>query len=106
MDEQKSFDFDGKARRDEGMERVLDNAGEDWRVGAERMVRAMRGKEMTGEDIRIMCSGSGIIPHHSNAWGGLVSGLVTRGVLKPTGRYTSMRDPKSHARETKVYLVF
>lgn len=95
----------GETLRDKGIEQVLDNAGEDWRISAERLVRSMRGQEATGEDIREACIKAGISPHHSNSWGGLVAGLVKRGLIQATGRYTAMRDPKSHARETKVYRI-
>lgn len=102
---QKGFAMNEEAKKLDAMEQVVDHAGDDWRVAAENVLRSMMGQEVTGEDIRLKCEAVGVEPHHSNAWGGFVAGMVKQRVLEKTGRYKAMRAPGSHARETKVYRV-
>lgn len=59
--------------------------------------------EFTGEQIRLYLTLCKIIPAHSNAYGALVMTAVKRGLIVPTGRYTSMKSRSSHARKTAVY---
>ena len=92
-------------RKEHSLKRVLENATEDWKALARRVVRTMRGREVTGEDIRLRCLELDIAPHHHNAWGALVSSLVKQGWLVPTGRWVPMRGEKSNARQTQTYLV-
>lgn len=92
-------------RKSSALNRVWENTTEDWQVLARRVVRTMRGQDVTGEDIRLRCAELEILPHHHNAWGALVSKLVKNGWLIPTGRWVPMRGEKSHARQTQVYLV-
>ena len=92
----------GRHLRDEGIERVEVQAFSGAVAG---VVRGLGGMHVTGEDIRRICTDRGVTPHHSNAWGGVVSGLVRVGRLRATGEYRQMEDTKSHARETKVYEV-
>jgi hypothetical protein len=94
--------FAGRAARDEGFKRVHRPTFSE-RVHA--AVLELVGREVVGEDIRRYCTANGIVPHHPNAWGGVTSGLRKNGTLVFTGRYKQMEDPRSHARETKIYLV-
>ena len=61
--------------------------------------------EFTGEDIRLYCVTHGHIPQpkHPNAWGALISTLLKRKIIVPTGEYRAMKDNTSHARKTPVY---
>jgi len=106
---QSHFPFDRdreKDERDEALRRVRDNAGLSWQVQATNLLmRQQAGLELTGEDLRMACLDVEIVPHHHNAWGGLISALVREGILVPTGRYRKMRAPGSHARETKIYRL-
>jgi hypothetical protein len=45
----------------------------------------------------------GVVPHHHNAWGALILHAVSQGLLERTGRWTHMRDRRSHARLTPIY---
>ena len=98
-----NFDlFESRARRDEGMDRVEQTFSEAVSV----IVCGLdAGVQVTGEDIRRLCTSRGVMPHHPNAWGGVISGLVCAGRLRATGEYRQMADVKSHARETKVYCI-
>jgi hypothetical protein len=97
------FDVDkGRHLRDEAIERVEVQAFSGAVAG---VVRGLGGMHVTGEDIRRICTDRGVTPHHSNAWGGVISGLVRVGQLRATGEYRQMADTRSHARETKVYEV-
>lgn len=94
----------GAALRDEGIATVSEN-NKRWidlcRAEAERY--ALFRATFTGEDLRFHCSREIGLPNHSNAWGALISYLVKRGVIEPTGEYRQMRDESSHARKTAVY---
>jgi len=99
--------FDWKRKREEtardaALSVVVENAGEDWKADAMDVFRGLSG-ELTGEDIRLACRERGVLPHHPNAWGGFIAGLVRAGQLEPTGRYRQMTSKGSHARETKIY---
>ena len=94
--------FESRALRDEALERVTRPDFTQQVVDAlPRMRLEVRG-EFCGEDVRHWMIAHGIQPHHHNAWGGLMFGLVRRGQVVHTG-YTQMKDAKSHARETKTY---
>lgn len=96
--------FDELEARDRSIDRVLTNAGTDWREQAMEITRALGG-EVTGEDIRLACQAEKIGPHHHNAWGGLVNFMIREGLLLPTGRYVPMKATGSHGRRTQVYAV-
>lgn len=92
--------------RDEALERVLSNAGEEWKEAARaQILNNHYGKSMTGEDMRLACQEVGIVPHHPNAWGGFVQGLIKSKDLRPTMEFRPMRAKGSHARMTRVYEV-
>ena len=58
----------------------------------------------TGEDIRVHCMRQGApMPHHSNAWGGLINSCIKAGLLHKTGQHGQMRAVRSHARSTPIY---
>ena len=97
--------FQAREARDAAMAQVMANTPPDWKDAARDIVARMKGEEVTGEDIRFQCERQRVQPHHSNAWGAFIAGLVREGVLEKTGRYVQMRAEKSHARETKLYRV-
>lgn len=97
-------DWRGKKARDEALETVASH-NENWmhlcRAEAERYIAY--SDTFTGEDIRYHCSFKVGLPKHHNAWGALISYLVKRGIIEPTGDYLPMMDDRSHARRTAVY---
>lgn len=91
--------------RDEALDRVSENAGEDFRDQVHALVAELpSGMEVTGEDIRHLCEDRGIEPHHHNAWGATIRGLVGE-YIEATGEYTNAVDPPSHASKIAVYEV-
>jgi hypothetical protein len=59
--------------------------------------------DFTGEDLRFLCENLAGSPRHHNAWGALISTLIKRKIIVPTGEYRQMKDRSSHARSTPVY---
>jgi len=104
----KGFDdlplFTGEVLRDEGIAKVSEN-NERW---MEMCIETATGfvpmyGNFTGEDLRFYLGRVVGCPTHSNAWGALISTLVRRKIIKPTGEWRKMRDDSSHARKTPVY---
>lgn len=96
--------FEGVIRRDEGIAKVSKNNGA-WLEECIKLVEqhATNWYHFTGEDIRHICEAAWLIPAHHNAWGALTSSLIKRGLIRKTGNYRQMRDPRSHARMTATY---
>ncbi len=98
--------FSGELLRDEGIAKVSDN-NEKWMElcidEVQRYDPRTDSDHFTGEDLRFHVSRWVGLPNHSNAWGALVSTLIKRKIIKPTGEYRAMRDDSSHARKTPVY---
>lgn len=93
-----------KQARDEAIEQVLTNAGDDWRERALQVIRETPASfEFIGEDIRLSCEENGIRPHHPNAWGGLIASAVKAGLIVATGEYRTPKSKNSHARKSQVY---
>ena len=92
--------------RDEALEQVSENAGSGFTSKVRETVADIipTGREVTGEDIRIICEDRGIEPHHHNAWGAVIRGMI-HSHLEPTGEHEPMQTEKSHARKTPVYVV-
>lgn len=102
MGDERSLSASREAR-DAGLDAVVEAAGTEFRDGVRGVVEKLPpGWTGTGEDIRELCSSRNISPHHHNAWGGVISGLIRKGFLQKTGDYTQMKSVKSHARETAV----
>lgn len=103
--------INGRARKEKGIKRVLDNAG-DWTPRAQQIVLQLcaerEGEEMLGEDIsKHVTDRIGMPPNHSNALGGLGNWYVMRGLVIEvfTERPDHMRKPSSHARRTPRYRL-
>jgi hypothetical protein len=98
--------FEGRARRDEGVEQVEENERESWTEDALGMLVTImpRGAEATSELIRLALGSFGLDPPHSpNCWGALTLAAVRRGLLVDTGRIAQAHDPKSHACRVPVW---
>lgn len=96
---------EAKRRRDEGIARVLSrNASWADNLGA-WIIGLPHGWTGTGEEIRrIYRDCGGQLPTHHNAWGGVINGMVRRGILVKTGKRKHMVTSKSHSRSTDVYV--
>jgi len=83
----------------------LDEHGRGWVPIAQRKVMSLPPDWTgTGEDIRVHCMRQGApMPHHSNAWGGLINSCIKAGLLHKTGQHGQMRAVRSHARSTPIY---
>jgi hypothetical protein len=94
-----------KRARDAGIARVL-SLNSTWadNLGA-WIISLPHGWTGTGEEIRrIYRECGGQLPKHHNAWGGVINGMVRRGVLVRTGKRKHMIASKSHSRTTDVYV--
>jgi hypothetical protein len=97
--------FSGELLKDEAISKVSEH-NESWINDCMEKVKgyvSYRNEGFTGEDIRFYLVREVGYPAHSNAWGALVSTLIKRKIIKPTGEYRAMRDDSSHARKTPVY---
>ena len=84
--------------RDEAIERVNDNAGEEFSLALRRLVFSYPpGRIFMGEDLRLEAEAAGIVAHHPNAWGGAMSGLSQSGMIRKTGVYRQPKSVASHA---------
>lgn len=98
--------FAARALRDEGIERVSGNTPPDFKLAFAEVAKTLTpGEYLTAEELRARCMARGGIPHHHNAWGAAISGLVKRGRLKNTGRYVQATLDTSHARRIALFLV-
>jgi len=102
MEQQLALGLEAKR---ESMRQVLDHAGYDWQMLVRLVVRTMKGREVKAEDIRLRCAELNIAPHDPHAWGALVNLLAKEGKLIPLNKHLPMRDKRSKARQTMVYLV-
>jgi hypothetical protein len=95
----------GAVARDAAIERVLENAGESFSVRVLQIVSQIPlGTLCTGESIRRRCIQQGVLPHHHNAWGGVMAGLSRSPLLEQTGQWVQMQEVRSHARRTPEYV--
>ena len=79
---------------------------EPWSTQAKFFMTSLPiGWTGTGEDIRRFLTEEMNLekPHHHNAWGGMISGAIKKGLIFGTGRYTKMKAVSSHARKTEIY---
>lgn len=89
--------------RESALATVSHNSG-DWLPLALDAIKALPPDwEGTGESLRLRLLKDGLpAPHHHNAWGALTAHAIRRELIFKTGRWSSMRTPKSHARATPV----
>lgn len=93
---------EGERLRDQALLAVAEKSGVFMDEALAFLSRLNTGA-YTGEDIRKQIEAAGIHPHHHNAWGAVIATAVRSHLLYPTGKYVSMKDPRSHARKTQVY---
>lgn len=95
----------GEQLRDEGMARVLLNAGDDWRQQVRAVVcdLAMERETFTIIDVRKRAAEVGVEdPHHENAWGAVMSGCAGKFMVS-TGRSVNSPIGTAHARKIQVW---
>lgn len=91
---------EGTAARNEAMQRILDNAKEEWKAAVmQRIIKLPEGWTGTGEDIRLLCPPA----HHPNAWGAMIGHAVRKKLIKHTGQYCRSKALSSHAAEIRIY---
>ena len=76
-----------------------------WFSAALKAIPHYPKDEATGEEIRLFVQSRVGRPAHHNATGALIRSAKARGLLAETGRYSSMKTTRSHARKTPVYRV-
>jgi hypothetical protein len=95
----------GKQLRDDGMDAILATQ-QGWKASVVTLVkRYLRGKEVTGEEIRLFVRPQVGNPGHPNAWGAVIYSMVSEGLLVDTGRVHHCAIPSSHARRLPVWYV-
>ena len=102
------FDYaEAQKARDEGIERVMENAGE-WKDEAmdalERIYyqRRYEGNEFTFEMLKFPVVKAVGPPHHSNVWGGIAREMKKRGWIKEVGT-TQAQTVSRHGSICRVY---
>jgi hypothetical protein len=97
-----------KKNKDAGI-RQVSRSNLNWLIAVHERLRKIskerEGQMVTGEDVRSTLMEFGLEPNHPNAWGALINGLIKKKVLIRTNSYRSMKDPRSHARSTRVYKL-
>jgi hypothetical protein len=94
--------FKGRAARDEGMERVLENTGA-WKRRARLVYHSLDWDEpLTSEDINFAIIKRIGEPHKPHAWGALTRWAIDNGLIKKVG-LGQMRNVRSHAHNTPTY---
>ena len=98
----------GDTLRDVGVKLVSENSGDfmDDSISLIKLIgHASRHRQLffTGEDLRVMLTDNDITPHHSNAWGALILTLNQQKVIRKTGQFVKMTDPRSQSRLTPLY---
>ena len=95
----------GEQLRDHGMDRVLANAGDDWKQKVRAVVcsLAMESPTITIVEVRERAAALGIEdPHHENAWGAVLNGCSGK-YVKATGLSMNSPVPASHARKIQIW---
>lgn len=96
--------FEARSIRDRKINQISKNSKNFMKESLLKISLLKCGK-YTGEDIRYLLTKDGLIPHHPNAWGALISHAVRKGIIKETGLFTQMLSKKSHARKTQIYDI-
>jgi hypothetical protein len=104
---QDEFNF-GEAwqARDEGIERVLGNEREKWKLQATTIVSKQPAPvrvPFTGESLRLFVYPLIGRPHHHNVWGAMFNKWIKEGRIIKTGEESFMKTKISHGRSTDLY---
>ncbi len=88
--------------RDAAIEDVSEHSGNFMHEGIVA-IAGLEPAEYSGEDIRLILTNKGIVPHHNNAWGALILAATRKGLLEHTGRLKKSRIVTSHAKKSFIY---
>lgn len=92
----------GKELKKEGMDLVLSNESDDWKVKYKSHVNEFlcSHTRFTNEDVRMFMSAKGLgPPHHGGTWGAIFSQSFAKSMyVISTGRTVSAKLEDSHAR--------
>ena len=96
---------EGEALKKEGMERVSNNAGEDWRTAALRGIKLLASVEddFTSDEARDAASEVAGEPHHYNAWGSICKAGVAAGYMSDTGKRVKSSRASRHRGLVTLY---
>lgn len=101
FDKQKALDL-----KEQGIELVLDNAGDGFTEKACALIREIHcGETVLAETWRQTCLDHGVTPHHPNAWGALTSTLRKRGIIRDTGEFRIAKSVKNHGHTYRLWHV-
>lgn len=105
--------MEGRALRDAGMARVIENQDDAWRRGyrthaAAFLSRAQPGDTFTGEALRLYVAPLIGQPSHHNAWGAMAASHIRQwlkaGQIEMTG-FERAKSAQAHARQYPLYSV-
>jgi hypothetical protein len=107
---QNEFNFpdpdEARNARDEGMDQVLGNEREKWKLQATTIVSqqppAVR-VPFTGESLRLFVYPLIGQPHHRNVWGAMFGKWIKEGRVIKNGDASWMKTKISHGRKTDLY---
>ena len=92
--------------KNQALDQVLQNAGDDWVDRASAVIPVLfGGQTVLAEDWRLALTELRITPHHPNAWGALTNALQTRRLIIPTDRMAKSKAARSHARRQPLWQV-
>lgn len=70
-----------------------------------RYLNPREGHFVTGEKLATVAANAAGRPHHPNVFGGLVSLLAERKLLKRTSKWSRLQRQESHSRRTPVWKI-
>ena len=90
---------EGERRKQEGIDRVLENAASHWKAVAasEILALAQTGEPFTIDALKAKVRPVAGEPHHYNAWGGVVNRAARRKLIRMTGRLVASAQATCHA---------
>lgn len=103
-----SFGETAQALKEEVLEQVAENSGswmDRFKDAARKLADENPGDIVTGESLRLTLEPLVGSPHHQNAWGAAIAGLVRSHIIEQTGRWVPTKDPKSHACRKPEYIL-
>jgi hypothetical protein len=99
------FDLFGATQaRDAALKRVRKNSGPWFDAAMELVIALAPGWTGIAEDLRRYITRHIGLPHHPGTWGALTRQAIRRKLLIRTGERGPMKDRRSHARQSDIYV--
>lgn len=104
--------FQGRQNRDAGMKRAIDHADsvhQDWKERAFRLLKwyvnsGDLNKTFLAEDVRKYTESVSLPePPSKRSWGAVIMRAVKEGVIKHTGQYAKVKNPKANCANAAVW---